>query len=257
VTDEGRTVVTSVIEELRRHGALPLEADTDGVYFVPPPAHTEDDDEKLVATVGAGLPDGVQLELDGRYVAMLSYKMKTYGLLDGRGRVTLKGSAFRSRGIEPFQRQLIEAIVGLLLQERTMDVKAVVDRWSADFVAHRVPVRLFARTETLHDTLEAYREKVSQGRRPTSAAYELALRSDSVWQPGDQLSYYVTGRSAEVSVREHVRVAALWDPAHPDENVDYYHAKVQEVWSRFRDLVERPGLHSAEADEDPQLRLFE
>jgi len=256
VTDEGRMVVTAIIEELRRLGALPLEADTDGVYFVPPPGHTEGDDETLVATVAGALPHGIQLELDGRYVAMLSYKMKTYGLLDGRGRVSLKGSAFRSRGMEPFQRLMIAEIVGLFLQERAVDVKAVVDRWSADFIAHRVPVRLFARTETLHETLEAYRERLGEGRRPPSAAYELALQSDSVWQPGDQLSYYVTGRSATVSVSDHVRLASLWDPERPDENVDYYYAKVQEIWGRFRDLVARPGLHPA-TEEEPQLSLFE
>ena len=257
VTDEGRAVVTSIIEELRRRGAVPLEADTDGVYFVPPPGHTEDDDEKLVGAAAATLPDGVQLELDGRYVAMLSYKMKTYGLLDERGRVTLKGSAFRSRGIEPFQRQMIEEIVGLLLRERPTEIRKVIDRWSGDFVAHRVPVRLFARTETLHETLDVYRARASEGRRPPSAAYELALASDSVWQPGDQLSYYVTGRGAGVSVSDHVRLASLWDPARPDENVDYYHAKVQEIWNRFRDLVERPGLHPAVPDEERQLSLFD
>ena len=62
----------------------------------------------LIDAVAAGLPAGITLELDGRYPAMFSYKMKTYALLDERGRVTLKGSAFRSRGLEPFQRRLID-----------------------------------------------------------------------------------------------------------------------------------------------------
>jgi len=257
VTDEGRGVVTAVVEALRRLGAIPLEADTDGVYFVPPPGHEPEHDEDLVARVAATLPDGVQLELDGRYAAMLSYKMKTYGLLDARGRVTLKGSAFRSRGLEPFQRHLIEAVVRLLLEGRAMDVKEVIDRWSADFVAHRVPVRLFARTETLHETLDAYAARVREGTRPVSAAYEIALRSDTLWQPGDQLSYYVTGRGATVSVNDHARLAALWNPHHPDENTDYYHAKLQEIWTRFKPFVDHPTLLPAEKDEDPQLTLFD
>jgi DNA polymerase elongation subunit (family B) len=256
VTDEGRGVVTAIIEELRAIGAVPLEADTDGVYFVPPAGHAEADDEALVAGVAAALPDGLQLELDGRYAAMLSYKMKTYGLLDSGGRVILKGSAFRSRGLEPFQRGMIQEIVRLLLEGRARDVKAVIERWSADFQAHRVPVRLFARTETLHETLEAYREKVREGARAPSAAYELALRSDTAWQPGDQLSYYVTGRSADVSVNDHARRAALWDPARPDENVEYYHAKAQEIWGRFKDFAERDGLWPAADGEGTQLSLY-
>src|SRR2546430_8880960 len=54
----------------------PVEADTDGVYFVPPPGHRPDDDDALLERVAAGLPSGLQLELDGRYAAMFSYKMK-------------------------------------------------------------------------------------------------------------------------------------------------------------------------------------
>ncbi len=255
VTDHGRDVVTRILDGLRARGAVPLEADTDGVYFIPPPGHAPDHDDALLASLSSTLPDGIQLELDGRYQAMLSYKMKTYGLLDARGRVTLKGSGFRSRGLEPFQRQMIDEIVGLLLRGRGADVKAVVDRWCADFIAHRVPVRLFARTETLHDTLEVYAEKLRAGERAPSAAYELASASGTGWQPGDQISYYVIGRGADVSVNDHARLATLWDPRRPDENSDFYHAKAQEIWTRFKDFATRDGVWPAEEDE-PQLRLF-
>ena len=255
VTDRGRDVVTGLLEALREAGAVPLEADTDGVYFIPPRGHGIGDDEALLGTLTRALPPGIQLELDGRYEAMLSYKMKTYGLLDARGRVTLKGSGFRSRGLEPFQRRMIDEIVGLLLRGRGADVKAVVGRWCADFIAHRVPVRLFARTETLHDTLEVYAEKVRAGERSPSAAYALASASGAGWQPGDQISYYVTGRGVDVSVNERARLATLWDPAHPDENTDFYHAKAQEIWARFKDFATRDGVWPAEEDE-PQLRLF-
>src|SRR2546430_11565292 len=106
--------------------ALPIapgEADTSGVYFVPPPGHRPDDDDALLERVAAGLPSGLQLELDGRYAAMFSYKMKTYALLDERGRFSLKGSAFRSRGIEPFQRRIIEEVVRALLDGRPEEVR--------------------------------------------------------------------------------------------------------------------------------------
>jgi len=58
--------------------------------------------------------------------------------------------------------------------------------------------------------------------------------------------------------QECARLAALWDPAHPDENVDYYHAKVQEIWTRFRNIVEHDGLRPAtDQEDDAQLKLFE
>ncbi len=259
VTAEGRDVVSGLIEHLGALGATVLEADTDGVYFVPPTGHRVEDDDHLVERLGAALPAGIQLELDGRYLAMLSYKLKTYALLDEQGRVSLRGSAFRSRGLEPFQRQLIAEIVRLLITGGQADVKAAVDRWMADFAARRVPVRLFARTETLGETLETYRERLQAGQRNPSAAYELAARSGRLWQSGDQVSYYVAGRGANVAVKECARLASAWDTVRPDENTEFYQAKVQEIWERFRAFVEHVGLRPPRP-EDPepvaQLTLF-
>jgi DNA polymerase elongation subunit (family B) len=258
VTAEGRAVVTTIVERLRALGATPVEADTDGVYFMPPAGHAPDDDGRLLEAIAADLPAGITLELDGRFPAMFSYKMKTYALLDGRGRVTLKGSAFRSRGLEPFQRRLIDELVRLLLAGRRVDAKAVVDRWLGDFAAHRVDVRVFARTETLAESLEAYRERVAAGARSPAAAYELAAAGGRPVQPGDQISYYVAGRTARVAVNEVARLASLWDPARPDENVEYYQSKVLEIWERFRRFTEQDGLVPFVDDtpESAQLSLF-
>jgi DNA polymerase elongation subunit (family B) len=258
VTAEGRAVVTAIVERLRALGATPIEADTDGVYFTPPPEHAPEADARLLDDVAAGLPAGVTLELDGRYSAMFSYKMKTYALLDARGRVTLKGSAFRSRGLEPFQRRLIDEVVGLLLTRRRADVKAAIDRWLGEFAAHRVDVKVFARTETLQESLEVYRERVAAGLRAPAAAYELAAAGGRHVQPGDQISYYVAGRTARVAVNEVAKLAALWDAARPDENVEYYQSKVLEIWERFRRFTEHDGLvpYREDEPESPQLSLF-
>jgi DNA polymerase elongation subunit (family B) len=259
VTAEGRRIVTAIVDRLRALGATPIEADTDGVYFVAPPGHEEARDAALLESIASGLPAGITLEMDGRYAAMFSYKMKTYALLDGRGRVILKGSAFRSRGMEPFQRRVIEEVVHLLVDGRRLSAKAVIDRWCADFAAHRVPLRVFARTETLSEPLESYRERVQAGVRAPSAAYELAAAEGRAWQPGDQVSYYVAGRTARVAVNEVARLASLWDPAQPDENVEYYQTKVLEVWERFRRFTEQDGLIpwvDEAAVESPQLELF-
>jgi DNA polymerase I len=258
VTAEGRRIVTLIVDALRELGATPLEADTDGVYFMPAPDHTAGDDATLLERLTAALPTGLTLELDGRYAAMFSYKMKTYALLDGRGRLRLKGSAFRSRGLEPFQRRLIEEIVRLLVTGAAADAKAIIDRWLADFAAHRVDVRTFARTETLQEPLEIYRERVASGVRAPSAAYELAAASGRPVQAGDQISYYVTGRTARVPVNEAAKLASAWDREHPDENVEYYQAKVLEIWQRFRRFTEIDGLIPYAEDEadSAQLSLF-
>jgi DNA polymerase elongation subunit (family B) len=261
VTAEGRDVILAIIDRLRALGATPLEADTDGVYFVPPGGRAGGDgtagDEAFIADVARAVPDGIQLELDGDYAAMFSYKAKTYALLDHRGRVRLKGSAFRSRGLESFQRELIEDVVTLLLTGRGPDVKAVIERWMADIAARRVPLRRLARTETLQEPPETYRARVAAGERHASAAYELALASGRPWQPGDQVSYYVAGRGADAVIAEHARLLASWDPSRPDENVEYYQAKVWETWQRFRPFAEHEGLRPPADDPiSAQLNLF-
>jgi DNA polymerase elongation subunit (family B) len=255
VTAEGRRVITGIVERLGTLGGTPIEVDTDGVYFVPPPDHAPARDETLVADIAAGLPDGIRLELDGRFAAMFSYKMKTYALLDEHDRLVLKGSAFRSRGLEPFQRRMIEEIVRLLLSGRGGDLKAVVDRWLDDLAAHRIPIRLLARTETLQDAPEVYRDKVRAGERSPSAAYELALASGRAFAPGDQVTYYVAGRGARFAVNEAARPVESWDARSPDENVEYYQEKAREIWMRFRAFSELAGLRPYTEEPPPSVQL--
>ncbi len=258
VTSEGRKLIRHVVEALRSRGATVIEIDTDGIYFVAPPDvgdHAQE--EALVAEISKGLPPGITLELDGRYPAMFSYKMKNYVLLDGRGRLTIKGSGLRSRGLELFQRIWMEEMFRLLLTGRRAEIPALVQRYLDDFAAHRIPVKQFMKTETLQDSLATYKEKVSDGKRNPSAPYELALQSERPYQPGDQVSYYVTGQGLKVKVNETAKLATQWDPAAPDENVEYYQAKLRELWERFRPLIEPEGLVpiQEEAEEPAQLTL--
>jgi DNA polymerase elongation subunit (family B) len=260
VTGEGRRLVQALLDRLGGLGATVVEVDTDGIYFVPP-ARPE---EQLVAELSGALPEGIQLELDGRYVAMFSYKMKNYVVLDARGKLLIKGSGLRSRGIELFQRRWMEEMFRLLLTGRREEIPALVKRWEEDFLAHRVPLKQFMKTETLQESLAAYREKLQAGTRNVGAAYELALASARSYQPGDQVSYYVTGESKRIKVNEAAKLAGEWSETAPDENTAYYVAKLQELYEKFRPLIEQDGL-VAVVDDEPapaaataeQTRLYE
>jgi DNA polymerase elongation subunit (family B) len=243
VTAEGRRLVTGLVERLGALGATVIEVDTDGLYFVPPPAlaGSEAEDE-LLARLGETFPEGLQLELGGRYPAMFSYKMKNYVLLDRGGKLLIKGSGLRSRGIELFQRRWMEEMFRLLLTGRRAEIPALARRWEEDFAARRVPVRMFMKTETLQESPGAYRDKVASGKRNTGAAYELALQAERPYQAGDQVSYYVIGEGARVKVTDAAKLAAAWDPTAPDENTAYYVAKLRELAEKFLPFVEREGL---------------
>jgi DNA polymerase elongation subunit (family B) len=252
VTGEGRRLVQALLDRLGGLGATVVEVDTDGIYFVPPAspvATAAAAEEGLVAALAAALPEGIQLELDGRYAAMFSYKMKNYVLLDARGKLLIKGSGLRSRGIELFQRLWMEQMFRLLLTGRRDEIPALVARWEEDFRAHRVPLRQFMKTETLQESLAAYRQKLAAGARNVGAAYELAQASPRSYQPGDQVSYYVTGDSRRIKVNEAAKLAAEWAEAAPDENTAYYVAKLQELYEKFRPLIERDGLAPVTEDE--------
>ncbi len=78
-----------------------------------------------------------------------------------------------------------------------------------------------------------YRRKRERSARNASAAYELALASGRAYQPGDQITYYVTGDSANVKVYENAKLASDWDPSAPDENVAYYARKLEALCRKF------------------------
>jgi len=239
VTAKGRELIQSAVVWLKQKGAKIIEVDTDGIYFVPPQSiRTPADEEDLIAKLGAILPKGIELELDGRYPAMFSYKMKNYALLDEQGRLRIKGSGLRSRGLELFQREWLEEMLALLLKDERNKIPELYRRYLDDLENHRKDVSWIAKTETLQDSLDSYEAKVKVKKRNAAAPYELALKAERPYQPGDQISYYVTGAKAKVKISENCKLASQWDAKHPDENVEHYKAKLAELYEKFRPFIE-------------------
>ena len=239
VTAKGRELIQAVVAWLHVNGAQIIEVDTDGIYFVPPEAvKTVAEEEALIANLKATLPQGIDLELDGRYLAMFSYKMKNYALLDEQGRLLIKGSGLRSRGLELFQRNWLEQMLLLLLQGEREKIQDLYHRYLDDLEHHRNEISWLAKTETLQDSLDSYQAKVKAKRRNAAAPYELALKSGRRYQPGDQISYYVTGRKAKLKISENCKLAAQWDSQDPDENVEHYKGKLNELYEKFRPWID-------------------
>ncbi len=117
VTLRGQEIIMQIVEQLDARGALPIEIDTDGVYFQPPDdCETIGDEQSLIDAVTKSLGDGIRLAHDGRYQGMLSLKLKNYALLEYDGRVILKGSSLRSRREELYLRRFVRDAVSRLLQ---------------------------------------------------------------------------------------------------------------------------------------------
>jgi DNA polymerase I len=242
VTRTGREIIQQIVAALEQAGCQIIEVDTDGLYFTPSAdVRRPEDEERLLAEVSATLPAGISLELDGRYPAMFSYKMKNYALLDERGEVILKGSGLKSRGLEPFLRAWMEEMFTLLLRGEEQKVDALLARYMEEFEQHQFDVKMFMKTESLQDSLTTYRDKVRTKKRNPSALYELAIQSGRAYQPGDQISYYVAGTGKRVKVHETAKLASQWDRHHPDENVEYYKAKLLELYKKFKPFIRGMG----------------
>jgi DNA polymerase, archaea type len=134
VTRRGREVLGLLCRELAARGTTLLEADTDGVYFAVPEAWTEADERRVVAEVAQLLPARVQLELEGRYAAMLSHEPKNYALRPYAGPIVLRGVAFRSSRAEPFGEAFLRQALEHLLAD---DVAGVQRAYLATVTALR------------------------------------------------------------------------------------------------------------------------
>jgi len=175
---------------------------------------------------------------------MLSYKMKNYALLDYEGKLTIKGSGLRSRGLEKIQRVFLRELIFLLLKGEESEIPVLYEQFLSKIDRHEFDITYLCKTEAISESLGSYQQKVKDRKRHASALYELALQAEKEYQPGDQISYYVTGTKKNVKVFENCKLASQWDPAHPDENVPYYKAKLEDLYKKFKPFLPN---HQSEA----------
>ena len=123
--------------------------------------------------------------------------------------------------------------IRLKLERRDAELLKIRSRYERDIRERKWPVEKFAKTENLQDAPSTYSAKRGDGKRSRSAAYELALRSGREYRAGDQVSYYVTGDKKNVTVYENCRLANEWNPDKRDENVAYYLAKLDALYTKF------------------------
>jgi DNA polymerase elongation subunit (family B) len=247
VTRLGRELLQKLIDELVRQGCTILEADTDGIYLSSP-QHFSDPD-KLLAQVATVLPPGIELDYDGRYDSMFCYKAKNYALYDGL-RIVLRGSALRSRGIEPFLQRLTDRLIHHLLGAGGESPLPMLENYRRRLAAGEIKIEEIAKSEILGQNPEAYAQFVAAGGKPRRAAAEVAQQLHPAPRMGDRVSYYITprskGRSSDwqraQAVANYDRLRNSYDPAYYDKKLD--------------DWLERYGPFLGVQASKPQGELF-
>jgi len=231
VTRRGRELLQQLIDEFSKHGCTILEADTDGIYLSSEKFFADPD--ALLALVAPILPTGIELEYDGRYTAMFCYKAKNYALYDGK-KITFKGSALRSRGIEPFLKKLSDQLIKFLLGASGDSPVDLLEDYRRRLPTRDVPVTELAKSETLNQTPEAYERLIASGGKPRRASAEVALQLSPRPRMGERVSYYITAKAkGKTSDWQRARALSLHDAASAPYDPIYYLEKLDDWAERY------------------------
>jgi len=231
VTRRGRELLQALIEEFQKHGCTILEADTDGIYLSTEKYFAQP--EALLALVEKILPAGIELEYDGTYDAMFCYKAKNYALAAG-GEITLRGSALRSRGIEPFLKRLGDQLIAYLLGVSTESPVAEIERLRQAIATRAQPVADLAKAESLSQNPAAYQQWVAGGGKPRRAAAEVALQMNPRPRMGERVSYYLGAKAkGQTSDWQRARPLAAHDPVSAPYDPVYYLGKIDDWLERY------------------------
>jgi len=254
VTTSGQALLKQMISWLEREGCGIIEVDTDGVYFRPPREGMSDEEiESLIERLNDTMPEGISVEVDGRYHAMLSYKIKNYALLKSNGQIIIKGSGLKSRGLEAFQREFLRRSIRMILEDREEDIEGLYAELRRAIEELTISINDLAKTDRIQEPLDTYREKVAQSSRGRKAGYELAIASGRALKPGDYVRYYITGDKKKVAAWKNAKEVSEFDPENPDVNIPYYLAKLDDVYKR----VKRFANPDKENEGGSEGRLFD
>jgi len=188
VTRRGRETLDLICTALAERGVTLLEADTDGVYFAVPRDWTEADERRVVTEVAALLPSLVQLELEGRYAAMLSHEPKNYALLGYDGTLLLRGVAFRSSRAEPYGEAFLRRALKCLLSDDVQGVRDVYMETIAALRRRELPTRAVSSRVRLTKSPARYLQSRERRKELPYEAMLLAGRTD--WSVGDRARVY-------------------------------------------------------------------
>ncbi|WP_201380346.1 3'-5' exonuclease [Ktedonobacter sp. SOSP1-52] len=188
VTRRGRALLDSLLASLRERGMVPIEADTDGVYFAVPSEWGEEQERALVSEVGATLPDGVKLEYEARYGAMLSHAIKNYALLTYSGEVIVRGAAMRSSRSEPYGERFLRQALRCVMQGDLVGVEQGYQETLRALRTRSLPTSDVATRFRLSKDAQTY---LAGRARQKEAQYEaLLLAGRRQWKSGEHVRFY-------------------------------------------------------------------
>ena len=246
VTRRGRELLQALIDEFARQGCTILEADTDGIYLSSEKYFAEP--ERLLALVAPTLPAGIELEYDGSYTAMFCYKAKNYALYDGK-KLTLRGSALRSRGIEPFLKKLSRQLLRFLVGASDESPVVLLDEYRRKLIERALPVGEVAKSESLSMNPDAYERFIAEGGKPRRASAEAALKMNPRPRMGERVAYFITPKQkGQTSDWQRARPIELFDATAMPYDASYYTDKLDDWIERYGKFIGAKPVGDGQGD---------
>jgi hypothetical protein len=164
---------------------------------------------------------------------MFCYKAKNYALLE-EGRIVLRGSALRSRGIEPYLKRLTDSLIHFLLGASPESPAGLIDRYRAGLADKSLPVGELAKGEVLSMNPDAYERFIAGGGKPRRASAEAALQMAPRPRMGERVTYYITPKQkGRTSDWQRARPLASYDPVAAPYEPEYYLGKLDDWLERY------------------------
>ena len=226
VTVIGQDIIKQVVMGLEATGSVPIEVDTDGVYFVPPEGvRGEAAEAKYIAAIGQALPAGIRLAWDGSYDGMLSLRLKNYALLEQTGTLTMRGSSLRSRQLERCFRDFLQASAEAFIRGNDDAVRVGYFALAEQIRERRLPVAAFSQWKMLNA------ETITK----TPRLRDVLERNSVSVRTGERVELYERQDGA-LGLAEHYA---------NDESTPYLLRRLRDTAERFRPLFSEPGMFDA------------
>ncbi len=251
ITAMGRDLLQKLIDKFRKEGCVVLEADTDGIYVSSQEYFSAP--EKLLKKVIDVLPEGIDLDFDGAYSAMLCYKAKNYALLEGE-KIILRGSAFRNRATEPFLQKLTQTMISDILLEREDEIPRLIENTKALISSGKADIFSLAKGEFITKSPSVYLKDVASTGKGRRASMEAAVLMKNKPQAGEKVLYYICELDGKKNPDwKCARPVEMFDFQNLPYSTDYYLKKIDDWQKRFAELIESD---SSKTEVQGQLELF-
>lgn len=235
LTLKGRDLLMALIEKFSQLECIILEADTDGIYVSN--SKYFHNPEQLLKEVNGVMPEGVELEFDGAYEAMFCYKAKNYAIREGN-KVIIRGSALRSRGMEPFLKELTDTLIEHLLGLEKKNPKTLVQEMRKSIEAGEIQVESLAKSERLSQNPDTYARAVEKGGKSRRASLEVALKMKDVPTMGDRVTYYISkGEKARMPDWKVAQPIENYNPETSPYDRKYYLRKIEDWEDRYQEFL--------------------